>query len=104
MEELVAILIGAGIVALMPLVPALRPVVKTAVKGGLLVADKTKNSTGPVRQHWREVVDEAKMEIEAGGQAEGKISSEAETVKADAEATQKPASRRTSRSVARAAR
>ena len=70
MEELVAILIGAGIVALMPLVPAFRPVVKAAVKGGLVLSGKTKGATDKVGQEWREVVNEAKMETQAGAEAE----------------------------------
>ena len=87
MEEIVAILIGAGIVALMPLVPALRPVVKTAVKGGLVVVGKTKGATDAVGKEWRDVVNEAKMETQAGGQAEPQTSSAAE-------AEPKPARRR----------
>ena len=42
MEELFVLLVGAGVVALLPLVPALRPVVKTVVKGGLIVMGATK--------------------------------------------------------------
>ncbi len=80
MEELVAILIGGGIVALMPFVPALRPVVKTAVKGGLVVADKTKGATNKVGQQWRDVVNEAKAERQAGVQAEQPVSSAVEPV------------------------
>lgn len=38
MEELLVIVIGVGAVAVSPLVPALRPVAKAAVKGGLVIA------------------------------------------------------------------
>ncbi|MFN8484862.1 MAG: helix-hairpin-helix domain-containing protein [Anaerolineae bacterium] len=38
MEELLVIVIGVGAVALSPLVPALRPVAKVAVKGTLVIA------------------------------------------------------------------
>ena len=41
MEELLGLLIGAGAVALAPLVPALRPVAKMAVKGGLIAVEAT---------------------------------------------------------------
>ena len=42
--EIIAALIGAGVVAVSPLVPALRPVAKTAVKSGLAVAAAAKGA------------------------------------------------------------
>ncbi len=63
MEELLVILVGAGVVALMPLVPALRPAVKTVVKGGLIVAGATKAAAAAAGEQWRSVVSEAGDEI-----------------------------------------
>lgn len=68
MEEIVAILIGAGIVALLPLVPALRPAVKSVVKGGLVVAGAAKGATEPVGKEWRDIVNEAKTEAHAASE------------------------------------
>lgn len=42
MEELLLLVIGASALALLPVVPSLRPAAKAAVKGGLAVADGAK--------------------------------------------------------------
>ena len=43
MEELLAVLVGAGALGLSPLlIPGLRPVAKSAVKGGMAVAGAAK--------------------------------------------------------------
>jgi hypothetical protein len=63
MEELFVLLVGAGVVALLPLVPALRPAVKTVVKGGLILAEATKATAAAASEQWRSVVTEAGDEI-----------------------------------------
>jgi hypothetical protein len=65
MEELLAILIGAGVVALLPLVPGLRPVVKSAVKGGLLMAEATRDTAAAAGQRWREMASGASQQAKA---------------------------------------
>jgi hypothetical protein len=63
MEHMLAVLIGAGAVLLMPLVPGLRPLVKTVVKGGLVAAETTKVAAAVVGQTWRDVVHQASDEV-----------------------------------------
>jgi hypothetical protein len=62
-EELFVLLIGAGVVALLPLVPALRPAVKTVVKGGLIIAGATRATAAAAGEQWRSVVSEAGDEV-----------------------------------------
>ena len=78
MEELFALLVGAGVVALMPLVPALRPMVKTVVKGGMVVMGATKAATAGAGEQWHTVVKEAKDEIHSDEQATCRASNESE--------------------------
>jgi hypothetical protein len=70
MEELLVLLLGAGVVLALPLVPALRPAVKSAVKGGLVVAGTTKAAAAAASHHWKEIVHEAKDEMH-GVEAQG---------------------------------
>jgi hypothetical protein len=63
MEELLVLLLGAGVVLALPLVPALRPVVKSAVKGGLVVVGTTKAAAATASHQWREIVHEAHDEM-----------------------------------------
>ena len=45
MEELLAVLVGTGAVVFSPfLIPGLRPVAKSAIKGGMAVADAAKGA------------------------------------------------------------
>ncbi len=68
--EIIAALIGAGIVAVSPLVPALRPVAKTVVKGGLALADAAKGAAVVAGQQWSEVVAQAEADRQAGHEAD----------------------------------
>jgi hypothetical protein len=63
MEELLVLLLGAGVVLALPLVPALRPVVKSAVKGGLVVVGTTRAAAEAASHHWKEIVHEASDEM-----------------------------------------
>lgn len=62
--EIVGVLIGAGIVAASPLVPVLRPVAKSAVKGGLALADMAKGAAAVAAYQWGQVVEEASAEVD----------------------------------------
>jgi hypothetical protein len=65
MEEMLVYLVGAGVVLLSPIVPGLRPLVKTAIKGGLKAADATRGAAALVGQTWHEVVTQASDEYRA---------------------------------------
>lgn len=63
--EWVALVLGAGVVAMTPIIPALRPVAKAAVAGGLVVADKATSAFAYTYEHWADLVSEAKAERQA---------------------------------------
>ncbi len=65
MEEMLVYLVGAGVVLAAPLVPGLRPVIKSVVKGGLIAAEATRNAAVLVSQTWRDIVKQATEEFEA---------------------------------------
>ena len=67
--EILAALIGAGIVAASPFVPILRPVAKAAVKGGLAVSEAAVGVATTVGQQVNEAVNKGKAE--GGTVAEG---------------------------------
>ncbi len=90
MEEILLVVLGAGVVALVPAVPALRRLGKIGVKGGLMVAEAIREPVATVGHNWRDMVNEAKEETQAGDQAEQPMSSAAEPV-AEAGATTKAA-------------
>jgi predicted flap endonuclease-1-like 5' DNA nuclease len=63
--EILAALIGAGVVAVSPFVPRLRPVAKTAVKGVLAVSDAVVGTTAYVSHQMQELIAESKAEMAA---------------------------------------
>jgi hypothetical protein len=65
MEELFVIVVGAGALVLMPLVPALRPAVKSIVKGGMAFMNATRMATATAGEHWRSLVQEAEDELKS---------------------------------------
>ncbi|NJN82293.1 MAG: DUF5132 domain-containing protein, partial [Caldilineaceae bacterium] len=67
--EFLALLIGAGVVAVSPLVPTLRPVAKAAIAGGLVAADKTKSVGAVASEHWMDLIAEAQVERAAEAEA-----------------------------------
>jgi hypothetical protein len=69
MEEMFVYLLGAGVVLLSPLVPGLRPLVKTVVKGGLVAADTTRGLAHHIGQTWHDVVAQANEEYQAGNRS-----------------------------------
>ncbi len=69
MEELFVLVVGAGALALMPLVPALRPAVKTVVKGGMAFMNASKMATVMAGEQWRSIVKEAEEELRGDQQA-----------------------------------
>jgi hypothetical protein len=97
MEELLVILIGAGVVVLSPLVPGLRPAVKAAVRGGLVMVGATKEAAAVVSRQWRDVVHQAAEETKAGAEVSQAVSSAvegaaeaAQELQADATSSPKP--------------
>ncbi len=65
MEEMLVYLVGAGVVLAAPLMPGLRPVIKSVVKGGLVAVEATRNAAVLVSQTWRDIVKQATEEFEA---------------------------------------
>ena len=63
--EVLAALIGAGIVAASPFVPVLRPVAKAAVKGGLAVTEAAVGVASAVGHQVNEAVSKVKADAEA---------------------------------------
>jgi hypothetical protein len=68
-EELFVIVVGAGALLLMPLVPALRPAVKTIVKGGMAFMNATKIASATASEQWHSIVKEAEDELASEHQA-----------------------------------
>jgi hypothetical protein len=86
MEEMLVYLVGAGAVLAAPLVPGLRPVIKSVVKGGLVAAEATRGAAVLVGQTWRDIVKQATEEFEAETRS-GDIVSSTSRVVIDADAT-----------------
>jgi predicted flap endonuclease-1-like 5' DNA nuclease len=67
--EALGILIGAGLAALSPLIPALRPVTKAVIKGGMAVADAATGIAVATAAGWsgltQEVTAERAAEVSA---------------------------------------
>lgn len=86
MEEMLVYLVGAGVVLAAPLVPGLRPLIKSVVKGGLVAAEATKNAAALVSQTWHDIVKQATEEFEAETRSGNTVSSSSRVV-IDADAT-----------------
>lgn len=71
--EVIAALLGLGVVAVSPLVPALRPVAKTVVAGGLVVTDAVRTNAAIAGEHWMDLVAEAKAERAAEAEARATV-------------------------------
>lgn len=60
MEEVLALLLGTGAVVFSPfLIPGLRPVAKSAIKGGMAVADATRSAVAATAEGCRDAVNKA---------------------------------------------
>lgn len=71
--EVLAALLGIGVVAVSPLVPGLRPVAKSVIAGGLVVSDALKTNAAIAGEHWMDLVAEAKAERAAEAEARANI-------------------------------
>ncbi len=71
--EILAALLGIGVVAASPLVPGLRPVAKSVIAGGLVVSDAIKTNAAIAGEHWMDLVAEAKAERAAEAEARANI-------------------------------
>jgi hypothetical protein len=80
MEEMLVYLVGAGVVLAAPLVPGLRPVIKSVVKGGLVAAEATRGAAILVGQTWRDIVQQATEEFEAESRSGMTVSSTSRVV------------------------
>jgi len=67
--EILAALVGLGVVAAAPLVPALRPVAKSVIIGGLILTEKTKTGLAIASEQWMDIVAEAQAERAAEAEA-----------------------------------
>ncbi|NJN82294.1 MAG: DUF4332 domain-containing protein [Caldilineaceae bacterium] len=63
--ELLGLLVGAGIIAVSPMVSSLRPVAKACIKSGLALADMTKGAAAVAAYQWGTMISEAAEEAEA---------------------------------------
>ncbi len=80
MEELFVYLVGAGVVLAAPLVPGLRPVIKSVVKGGLVAAEATRNAAVLLGETWRDIVKQANDEFQAEGHSNNPVTSSSSVV------------------------
>lgn len=71
--EILAALIGIGVVAAAPLVPGLRPVAKSVIAGGLVLTDVVKTNAAIAGEHWMDIVAEAKAERAAEAEARASV-------------------------------
>lgn len=71
MEELVAVILGTGAVVFSPfLIPGLRPVAKSAIKGGMAVADAAKGLAVATGEGYRDAVNKASAALKPAAKAE----------------------------------
>ncbi len=66
MEEFLIVVLGIGVLALVPAVPILRRLGKIGVKGSMAVAGAFTEPASTVGHNWRDMVNEAKEEMKAG--------------------------------------
>lgn len=71
MDEFVTLLLGIGILAIVPAVPLFRRVGKLGVKGGLVVVDSIRQPVAAVGNNWRGMVNEARAETNGGARESG---------------------------------
>ena len=71
--EVLAALFGVGVVAVSPLVPALRPVAKSVIVGGLAVTDAVRTNAAIAGEHWMDLVAEAQAERAAEAEARSNV-------------------------------
>jgi predicted flap endonuclease-1-like 5' DNA nuclease len=89
MEELVAVILGTGAVVFSPfLIPGLRPVAKSAIKGGMAVADAAKGLVVATGEGYRDAVNKASAALKPAAKAETPEEAEGEESDATAEAGQ----------------
>ena len=67
--EIVALLLGACVVAAAPLVPGLRPAAKGLVTGGLAAVEMAKTAAAAASEQWMDLVAEAQAERTAEARA-----------------------------------
>lgn len=60
-----AIAAAGAVIAAPMLLPALRPVAKELVKGGMIVSDKVKSYTAEGVERWSDLVAEVRSEMDA---------------------------------------
>jgi hypothetical protein len=65
MMEVLGIIIGIGVIAIAPTVPVLRDAAKTVAKGGIVIAEKSKEVLSVTSEHWADLIAEAQAEREA---------------------------------------
>jgi predicted flap endonuclease-1-like 5' DNA nuclease len=89
MEELVAVILGTGAVVFSPfLIPGLRPVAKSAIKGGMAVADAAKGFAVATGEGYRDAVNKASAALKPAAKPEMPEAAADEESGATAEAAQ----------------
>jgi hypothetical protein len=71
--EILAALVGVGVVAASPFVPALRPVAKSVIAGGLAVSDAVRTNVAIAGENWMDLVAEAQAERAAEAEARSNV-------------------------------
>ncbi len=62
MLEVIAVMVGLGVVTLAPSIPGLRNVAREVVKGGLVMSHLTKDVVLKTKKLWTDLVDEVQAE------------------------------------------
>lgn len=71
--EVLAILVGLGVVAVSPFVPGLRPAAKSVVAGGIAVAASVATAAAVAGEQWKDLVAEAQAERDAVAEAKANV-------------------------------
>lgn len=67
MEAILGAAVGVLVVAVAPQVPVLRDISKAVLKGGLAVADYSKEAFSTTGENWADLVAQAREEMSAAG-------------------------------------
>ena len=71
--EVIAIVVGLGVIAVSPFVPGLRPAAKSVIAGGLAVAASTASAAAIAGEQWKDLVAEAQAERSAVAEAKASV-------------------------------
>lgn len=79
MQDILVVILVLAILAMLPFVPATRPIAKKMIRLGLTVLAATATAASVASEQWKDVVAEAQVEHQTEAQAK-MLASEPETI------------------------